>query len=218
MYHPQCECSAPASPTASLVRMDRHADTASRSLDKGDPIVCGAPTAVICACLYYFVYPQVFSVPCGASGLRCRVEDNLPDGCMDYRVRVLCPTSATVLLRRESSSYVDRYAASVLYRLYLGIADGISIYTSMGVPLLKMTASERRSFWRGGHLRPPLRGGHFEYWHAHTRAKRHAVGDAKIEPRLGADDSDGDNIRVQLRRSVCRIHCCFHIAVTNRCV
>ena len=30
-------------------------------------------------------------------------------------------------------------------RLYLGIADGMSLCTGMGVPVLKMTASERRS-------------------------------------------------------------------------
>ena len=47
-----------------------------------------------------------------------------------------------------------RYAA--LYRLYLGIADGMSIARVGAVPVLKLTASGR--------------GGRFEYRHAHTRA------------------------------------------------
>ena len=45
----------------------------------------------------------------------------------------------------DSGTPVYSGAAYFLYRLYIGIADGMSI-ARVGVPVLKMAASERRSF------------------------------------------------------------------------
>ena len=56
----------------------------------------------------------------------------------------------TVPMMTESSIHIRvRVLSTVepaLYRLYLGTADGVSIARVWGVPVLKMTASARRSF------------------------------------------------------------------------
>ena len=52
---------------------------------------------------------------------------------------------AELKVRDWVASWVER-AAMALYRLYLGIADVMSTAPGADVPVLKMTASARRSF------------------------------------------------------------------------